>query len=141
MPMMLLLAALSDFGLAALHAGIIAAGAPAYRFFRAGETYARAAEAGEPWPARNTAVITAVFALWGLCTLSAAGVGPRVPFVEWAVALIAAVFVARGLALAPQLAGRRVFTAGQPVEARDLIFSTAALVIGAAHGVGLWTIA
>jgi len=134
---MLLLAALLDFALAALHAGIIAAGAPAYRYFRAGNSYALAAESGERWPARNTAAIAAVFMLWGLCAVSAAGLGPPVPFIDWGIIAIAAIFVARGLALGPQLAGRRVFTAGQPVEQRDLLFSTASLVIGSIHAAGL----
>jgi len=137
--MLLLAAALIDFALAALHGGIIALGAPAYRYFRAGESYALAAESGEWWPARNTAAIATVFMLWGLCAMSAAGVGPRVPFVDWAIIAIAAIFVARGLALVPQLAGRRVFTAGQPVEPRDLLFSAVSLVIGAIHAVGLWS--
>lgn len=135
---MLHLAAILDLSLAALHVAIAAAGPPAYRYFRAGEAFARAAEAGSWRPSAETLAIAAVFGAWGVYALSGAGAVPRLPLLPWVLGLIALAFLGRGAALLPQLAGRRWFTAGGPVAARDLGFSAASLLAGIAHLGGLW---
>lgn len=136
---MLIVAAALDFALAALHVAVIGIGAPAYRFLRAGETIARAAETGARWPARMTAAISALLALWGASALSVAGVLPHVPLARKVVGMIAVVYISRGLALFPQLAGQQVGTDGHPVEPKDLAFSATSLAAGLAHAAGLWT--
>lgn len=134
---MLVVAAVLDLALALLHVFAAKVGAPAYRFLRAGETMAGAAESGARWPARTTVGFASCFACASACALSAEGVLPRAPGVRPAVGLISAVFIARGLALVPQLAGRRVGTDGEPVAPRDLVFSLTSLVVGILHAGGL----
>lgn len=133
----LIAAGIADFLLALLHVAIAAVGAAAYRYFRAGEAFAAAAEAGSRRPVIETVVIAGVFAGFGLFTFSAAGIGPRLPFATVAVGLVGLIFLARGAALLFQLAGRRLFTAGELVEGRDLLFSSASLTIGFLHLAGL----
>ncbi len=80
-----------------LHVGIILGGPDWYRFFGAGERMARFAARGFLYPTLVTASIAAVLALWALYALSGAGVVRRLPLLRPALALIAAVFLARGL--------------------------------------------
>jgi len=70
---LLCVAALLSFLVAALHVGIIAAGASAYRYFGAGESMARLAEQGSALPAVVTAGATALFVLAGRGRPSACG--------------------------------------------------------------------
>lgn len=82
---------------ALLHLAIIAGGPAWYRFFGAGERMARMASRGSPFPAVVTAGIAAVLTVWALYAFSGAGVIRRLPLLRPALALIAAVFLARGL--------------------------------------------
>lgn len=134
---MLYLAAAVDLVLAALHVAIAAVGPPAYRYFRAGEAFARAAEAGDWRPAAETLAIAVMFAVWGGYALSGAGAVVRLPLLPAVLGLVTLAFLGRGIALLPQLAGRRWFTAGKPVAGRDLAFSAVALLAGLVHLVGL----
>ena len=79
-----------------LHVAIILGGPGWYRFFGAGEGMARLAARGSPYPAAVTAGIAAVLGVWALYGLSGAGVIRRLPFLRPALALIAAVYLARG---------------------------------------------
>lgn len=88
---------------ALLHVGIIVKGASWYRFFGAGERFARAAESGERWPDVVTLGIAAVLAIWSAYALSGAGVIARLPWLKLALSLITAVYLLRGLALLPAL--------------------------------------
>lgn len=88
---------------ALLHIGIIVKGASWYRFFGAGERFARAAEAGERWPDVVTLGIAAVLALWSAYAFSGAGLIVRLPWLKLALSLITAVYLLRGLALLPAL--------------------------------------
>lgn len=123
---LLCVAALLSFLVAVLHVGIIAAGAPAYRYFGAGESMARLAEQGSAIPALVTAVATGLFVLCGLYPLSAAGWLPRLPFLRLGLVCIAAVYTLRGLVLVAQLAHGG--PAGPPT--RELVFSAVSLSIG-----------
>ena len=129
---MLVLAAILSFAVAALHVGVIAGGAPAYRYFGAGEAFAQAAESGQAWPALATAGVTAVFVGFGLYALSGAGVVRPLPLLHPVLIGIAAIYTLRGGAFVPQVFGL--------VEAppRDLVFSLASLAIGLIHVAGLW---
>lgn len=82
-----------------LHLAIIAGGAPWYRFFGAGERFARAAELGSHYPAAITFAISAMLALWAAYALAAAGVLPQLPFMRIALLMISAVYLLRGMVL------------------------------------------
>ena len=82
---------------ALLHVGIILGGPGWYRFFGAGERMARLAARGSLYPALVTACIAAVLGVWALYALSGAGAVRRLPFLRPALALIAMVYLARGI--------------------------------------------
>lgn len=92
-------------GIAALlHVGIVIKGAAWYRFFGAGERFARAAEAGQRWQDMVTLGIAAVLGLWAAYALSGAGVLAPLPLPKLALVLITAIYLLRGLAVLPALA-------------------------------------
>jgi len=80
-----------------LHLAIIFGGPDWYRFFGAGERMARLAARGSVYPAAVTAVIAFVLGLWALYGLSGAGVIRRLPLLRTALALVACVYLARGV--------------------------------------------
>ena len=82
---------------ALLHIGIILGGPEWYRFFGAGERMARLAAHGSIYPAVVTGCIAAILGVWALYALSGAGVIRRLPLLRLALALIAAVYLARGI--------------------------------------------
>jgi hypothetical protein len=82
---------------ALLHVGIILGGPAWYRFFGAGERMARLDARGSIVPALVTASIAAGLAVWALYAFSGAGMIRRLPLLRIALALIAAVFLARGI--------------------------------------------
>lgn len=86
------------------HLGCIAFGAPWYRALGAGEPMARAAAAGHLYPTLLTLAIAAVLAVWSLYAFSAAGAVRRLPLLRTALCAITAVYLARGLAVAPVMA-------------------------------------
>lgn len=117
---------------ALLHVAIIVGGAPWYRFFGAGERFARAAERGEIWQHVATLGIAAVLALWAAVALSAAGVIDRLPLLGWALVIITAIYLLRGLVLLPAL----VFARGKVTP--FLVWSSLiCLGYGVVHAVGL----
>lgn len=120
---------------AALHAVIIAVGAPGYRYFGAGEEMARLDEGGSPVPAMVTAALTAVFALWSAYGLSGAGLLRRLPLLRAGLVTIGAIYTLRGLACLPEawwLAVGRT----PPVLLRQFVFSAVSLAIGIAYLTG-----
>ncbi|HEX7241995.1 MAG TPA: hypothetical protein VF263_17055 [Longimicrobiaceae bacterium] len=82
---------------ALLHVAIILGGPDWYRFFGAGERMARLAARGSVYPAAVTACIAAVLGVWALYAFSGAGVVRRLPFLRPVLALVAAVYLARGI--------------------------------------------
>ena len=86
---------------ALLHMGCIVFGAPWYRFFGAGEKMARMALAGDPRAALITACIVLGLSLWSLYALSGAGLIAPLPLLRTGLAVIAAIYVVRGLAVLP----------------------------------------
>lgn len=86
---------------ALLHLGIIAGGPAWYRFFGAGERFARAAAQGRRYPTVVTLGIAAVLCAWSAYALAGAGVVHGLPFVKAALAGITAVYLVRGVAFAP----------------------------------------
>jgi hypothetical protein len=86
---------------ALLHLGIIAGGPAWYRFFGAGERYARAAAEGRWYPTIVTLGIAAVLFAWSAYALAGAGVVKPLPFLKAALVAITAVYLMRGIAFAP----------------------------------------
>jgi hypothetical protein len=91
---------------ALLHLAIIVGGGAWYRFFGAGENFARMAEAGRWLPGLVTAGIAAVLLLWSTYALAgalgSAGLGTiALPWIKPALCLITTVYLLRGLALFP----------------------------------------
>jgi hypothetical protein len=86
---------------ALLHVGIIAGGPAWYRFFGAGERFARAAAQGRRYPAIVTLGIAAVLSTWSAYALAGAGVIGALPFLKVALVAITAVYLVRGVAFAP----------------------------------------
>jgi hypothetical protein len=86
---------------ALLHLGIIAGGPAWYRFFGAGERFARAAEKGQLFPTLVTLGIAAVLGAWSVYALAGAGVIGRLPLMKAALAGITAVYLIRAFAYAP----------------------------------------
>ena len=101
-PWLVAAAALSGMA-SALHVAIIVGGAEWYRFFGAGEAFARAAESGEHWQDMVTAGIAAVLGLWAAYALSGAGIIGRLPLLRVGLVLITAVYLLRGAVLLPAL--------------------------------------
>ncbi len=129
------IAGLSSAFIALLHVVIIFLGAPAYRYFGAGEEMAHLAEQGSPTPTVVTAVLTAVFATWAAYAFSGAGTIGRLPLLRTGLITIGTIYTLRGLLLGPQvvwfLSGYRA-----DVPPRQLVFSLVALVTGLAYLVG-----
>jgi putative oxidoreductase len=86
---------------ALLHVGIILGGPGWYRFFGAGERMAQLAARGSSYPTLVTAGIAAVLGLWALYALSGAGMLRPLPLRRLVLALIAAVYLIRGVAGIP----------------------------------------
>ncbi|MCJ1886282.1 hypothetical protein LNN38_15605 [Pseudomonas sp. LA21] len=88
---------------ALLHVAIIFGGAPWYRFFGAGESMARMAEAGRLRPTLITLGIASVLALWSVYALSGAGLIAPLPLLRNGLCLITGIYLLRGLAILPLL--------------------------------------
>jgi hypothetical protein len=97
----LVVGALLSFVAALLHRGIIVGGPAWYRFFGAGERFARAAADGRWYPTIVTLGIATVLFAWSAYALAGAGVVHGLPFVKVALAAITTVYLVRGLAFAP----------------------------------------
>jgi hypothetical protein len=91
---------------ALLHLGIIAGGPAWYRFFGAGERFARAAAQGRWYPTVVTLGIAAVLFTWSAYALAGAGLIGRLPFLKAVLVAITAVYLVRGTAFAPLVIAR-----------------------------------
>ena len=123
-----------SFVVALLHLAIIFVGAPAYRYFGAGEDMATAAESGSAFPAMMTLVLVAIFTIWGLYAFSGAGVIRQLPLLRIALLLIGVIYTLRGVAVFQQIF--QIATASAQVEPREVVFSLVSLVIGLIYLVG-----
>ena len=132
---LLLLGGAASGLVAALHAVIIAVGAPGYRYFGAGEEMARLDERGSPVPALVTAAITAVFAIWSAYGFSGAGLLRRLPLLRTGLVTIGAIYTLRGLACLPEAWWLAVGRA-PAVLPRQIVFSAVSLAIGLAYLTG-----
>jgi hypothetical protein len=124
---------------AALHVVIIFLGAPAYRYFGAGEDMARQAEAGSAMPAVLTLALATIFAAFALYAFAGAGRLRRPPLLRTGLVAIAAIYTLRGLALIPELV--QLARGSAAVLPRQLVFSAVSLTIGLLYLAGtalLW---
>ena len=123
---------------ALLHLGIIAGGPAWYRFFGAGERFARAAAQGRWYPAVVTLGIAGVLFIWSVYALAGAGIVPGLPFSKAALVGITAVYLVRGIAFAPLVLAR-----GGKVTPFVVWSSLICFGYGMVHLVGLvqrWTV-
>ncbi len=93
----LVLAGGCSLTIALLHVAIIIAGGDWYRFFGAGEELATMADNGSIYPAILTTGVALIFAAWAAYAFSAVGMIRRLPFCKFALVLISAAYVLRGL--------------------------------------------
>jgi hypothetical protein len=100
---LLKLAGLSSACVAVFHLVVVFVGAPAYRYFGAGERMAQLAEQGSPVPALVTVGLTLVFVVWALYAFSGAGLVRRLSLLRTSLIAIGLVYALRGLLLGPQL--------------------------------------
>ena len=115
-----------------LHLACIVGGPSWYRFFGAGEAFARAAARGSPVPALVTLAIATGLAIWAAYAFSGAGLIPRLPLIRIGLAVIAAIYLIRAVVFIPVL-----WLSGQPVGAFAIWSSLVVLVYGAAYAIGL----
>jgi hypothetical protein len=114
---------------AVLHLVVIWYGAPAYRYFGAGERLATMAANRSPWPGILTFGIAATLA--GFAAYAFAGAGMlKLPWTRAVILAIGALYAARGLALAP------VALIQRGASRFDVVSSLAALVMGIAYLAG-----
>lgn len=135
---MLLAAGLMTAAASVLHVAIIIGGPAWYRFFGAGERMAQQAARGFIFPTVVTAAIAAALAVCALYAFSAAGFFRRLPLQRIALALMAAVFLLRGILGVPiifliesaytrELRGRMTFM---------IVTSLVCLVVGLCYAIG-----
>jgi len=120
--------------LALFHVVVVFFGAPAYRYFGAGEEIARQAEAGSFFPAALTLAVAAVFVVFALYAFSGAGAIRRLPLLRLGLLAISAMYLLRGLLLLPQLVA--FFHHAGLVPPRALAFSSVSLTIGLVYLAG-----
>jgi hypothetical protein len=130
-----LLGGVFSIAIAILHIAIIFGGAPAYRYFGAGEEMAQMAASGSVLPALATLFIAVIFAVWGLYAFSGAGLIRRLPLLPIGLVVIAGIYTLRGIGVIPQI----VWMVNSPKSTppQDMIFSLASLLVGVVYFVGI----
>lgn len=122
---------------ALLHIIVLIGGAQWIAFVGAPPAVVRSAENGTWLAPASTLGIAGLLGLLAAYALSAAGSLPRLPLVKPVLGLFAAVFVLRGLIIAPYLAAGRVNWAA-PLDLFIVASSAVILALGAALCIGLW---
>ena len=117
----------------ALHVAIIVGGPAWYRFFGAGEGMARMSARGDIRATLITLGIAGVLALWSVVAFSGAGLLPRLPLLRTGLVAIAAIYLARGLALFPTIVWRPAMVTPFIVWSSLIV-----LVFGAVYAIGTW---
>jgi hypothetical protein len=126
---LLKVAGLLNFLIALFHIGVIFIGAPAYRYFGAGEQMASWAEAGSPIPAIITFCLAVLFAGFGLYAFSGAKAFRKLPFLVPALIFIGVIYTVRGLIISPS-AIFGLSTDPALLAPKKIVFSLGALGIG-----------
>ena len=131
----LISAACLSFTVAFGHVAVVFIGAPAYRYFGAGEEIAELAASGSILPAVLTLLLAAVFAVWGLYALSGAGLIRRLPLLGAGLVAIAGIYALRGLGIVTQVVW--MIRSPRSVPLRETAFSLASLFIGIVYFIGV----
>lgn len=131
---LLVVGAVGSLAVSVLHLWIAWRGAPAYRFFGAGEEMARAAEKGSPVPALVTLGIAGVFAVFGWYALAVAGLVPALPFQSAVLWGIGGIFTLRGLVVLVEVF---LITLGRRIPPQNPWFSLTSLSIGLLYLLGM----
>ncbi len=132
--MILIIAGILSYLIAALHLIIIFVGAEGYRYFDAGEEMARMAEKGHWYPPVITLGITVVFIAFGLYAWSGAKLIGGLPFLRIGLIVIAAIFLLRGAVFFVQVFD---LIQAQNPEPRHAVFSFVSLVVGLTYLTGI----
>jgi hypothetical protein len=130
---LLVIGGVLNLGVALAHVAIPFFGAPAYRYFGAGEEMAAWAEQGSPLPGIITFGLAIVFAVFGLYAFSAAGTIRRLPPLTPSVLAVGGIYTLRGGLGVP--AAILMPDKSTPVAA-NVAFSLVALAIGLLYLVG-----
>ncbi len=130
----LILGGIFSIAIAILHIAIVFGGAPAYRYFGAGEEMAQMASSGSVLPALVTSFIAVIFSVWGLYAFSGARVIRRLPLLQIGLVVIASIFTLRGIGVIPQVAW--MINSPQLIPPQDVIFSLGSLLVGIVYSVG-----
>lgn len=131
---LLLLGGAISTAIALLHGIIIFVGAPAYRYFGAGEEMARMAEGGSIFPAALTAFIALVFGVFAAYAFSGAKVIRRLPLLRTGLLTIGSIYLLRGLLVVAQVA--QLARSGHSLVHRAVVFSLVSLVTGIVYLAG-----
>lgn len=130
----LILGGIFSIAIAILHIAIILGGAPAYKYFGAGEEMAQMASSGSLLPALITLFIAVIFAVWGLYAFSGAEVIRRLPLLQIGLVVIASIYTLRGIGIIPQVAW--MINSPKSVPPQDIIFSLVSLLAGILYFAG-----
>jgi hypothetical protein len=122
---------------ALLHILVLIGGAEWIAFVGAPEVIVQSAERGTWLAPASTLAVAALLGILAVYALSASGALPPLPFVRSVLALFAAIFVLRGLIVAPALLQGRVNWSA-PVDLFIIASSAAILMMGIALCLGLW---
>ena len=125
------------FAGALLHIAVLIGGAEWIAFVGAPPAIVQSAERGTWLAPASTLAIAVLLGVLAVYALSASGALPRLPFVRPVLGLFAAIFVLRGLIVAPALLQGRVNWAA-PIDVFIIASSAAILLLGIALGLGLW---
>jgi hypothetical protein len=125
---LLILASILSAAIAALHVVIVFVGAPAYRYFGAGEEMASRAESGSLLPPLLTLTIALVFAVFAAYALSAAVVIQRLPLLKLGLVAIGVIYSLRGLLVFGQVA--YVIRHELGLLHGEIVFSAVSLITG-----------
>lgn len=124
--------AAASFALVILHFGVIVAGAPAYEYFLAGKGMVDLASRHSLVPTLVTGAVAAVFTVFGLCALAAAGFF-HIPAARILATAVGCIYTLRGLLVVPEAV--MVEYVGRPPRA--LAFASVSLAIGIVHLIGV----
>lgn len=125
----LILAAAGSFSVSILHIMVIFIGAPAYRYFGAGEKMATMNEKGLWYPTLVTLGIVIAFFIFGMYALSGAQVVAQLPLLKPILLFITAIYLVRGVWFFVQLFNNKIVL-------RHTMFSFVALLIGVVYLIG-----
>ena len=125
---LLIAGGLASIAIAILHLAVIYYGAPAYRYFGAGEKMATMAESGSLFPGFVTLGITIVFGVFGMYAFSGAQFLFTLPFLRIVLIGIGTIYTLRGLLVVSDLF--KMLVSSVDIPAKDILFSLVSALIG-----------